>query len=210
MTKALAAGDDYDAFNASGGGAFLEHLVDLIEELNSTVSEMAHSVYETAMGGAAQVAEPVERIASSEPAESRLDVEPDVAMSHLEAETPSLLAEDTQSDSAEDELAAFGMTEPVNHVESDLPIESVESVMPIEDQPKTPEAAPRIVPKRVRPTGDTQSSRPRRPSAKPQVVAFDPDINAPEMRPEKQSNPNQLRAIFSSESDASEDAAASR
>ncbi|SHG67384.1 dynamin family protein [Marivita hallyeonensis] len=45
LTSALAAGDDYAAFEASGGIAFLEHLLQLIETLSETTADTEQSVF---------------------------------------------------------------------------------------------------------------------------------------------------------------------
>ncbi|MEO0569182.1 MAG: dynamin family protein [Pseudomonadota bacterium] len=50
LTQALEAGEDYDAFNASGGGAFLEHLITMVGDLGETVEHMDTSIYQSAVG----------------------------------------------------------------------------------------------------------------------------------------------------------------
>jgi len=56
LTEALAAGEDYEAFHASGGAAFLEHFLPLIETLNERIVNGA----ETPLGAVA------ERVADAE------------------------------------------------------------------------------------------------------------------------------------------------
>ncbi len=193
LTKALAAGDDFEAFNASGGGAFLEHLIGLIEELNADVGETTKSIYETAMGQGAGVA---------------MSAEDDVPSSEIEAVSVAAIAgapENTEVVHEHSEVAAISSSDPVIPVETNQPIENVESAMPIEDQPSAGDVAPRIVPKRVRPTGVTQSVRPRRPAATPKVALVDPDFDTPEPRRVAQPNANHLRSIFAVDEDGAED-----
>jgi hypothetical protein len=50
LTEALAAGEDDEAFENSGGGAFLEHLIPLIDELYETIGGTEETLFEMASG----------------------------------------------------------------------------------------------------------------------------------------------------------------
>jgi hypothetical protein len=45
LTQALAAGEDETKWNASGAGAFTEHLIATVQELTQTVADMDKSLY---------------------------------------------------------------------------------------------------------------------------------------------------------------------
>ncbi|MEM6940259.1 MAG: dynamin family protein [Pseudomonadota bacterium] len=48
LTQALAAGDDYEAFEESGGIDFLQHFLEMIDDLSSLVAQMPMSIYASA------------------------------------------------------------------------------------------------------------------------------------------------------------------
>ncbi|MEP4196875.1 MAG: dynamin family protein [Aliishimia sp.] len=54
LTDALAAGDKEEEFEAAGGAAFLVHLLGQIKEITETAGQSAETVYQLAMGLAAQ------------------------------------------------------------------------------------------------------------------------------------------------------------
>jgi hypothetical protein len=45
LLQALNAGDDYDAWDASGAGAFTEHLIEMVQELTSAVARSTETLY---------------------------------------------------------------------------------------------------------------------------------------------------------------------
>lgn len=45
LTRALAAGEDYDKWESSGAGAFTEHLITTVQELTQTVADMDQTLY---------------------------------------------------------------------------------------------------------------------------------------------------------------------
>jgi len=45
LLQALNAGEDYDAWDASGAGAFTEHLIEMVQELTQAVSGSTETLY---------------------------------------------------------------------------------------------------------------------------------------------------------------------
>ena len=45
LTQALKAGDDFEAWDASGAGAFSDHLIDMVRELTLAVADKTESLY---------------------------------------------------------------------------------------------------------------------------------------------------------------------
>lgn len=56
LTQALAAGEDQEAFQASGGGAFLEHFITMIDELRQTVAHSPQSLFTTTTASSTLIA----------------------------------------------------------------------------------------------------------------------------------------------------------
>lgn len=119
LTQALAAGEDIEAFEASGGGAFLEHLIPLIDDLSAKTATMGQSIYAAAMG-----LEPSYEFVD---APAPVEAEPlDVVAQQIDAPSPAeagLLAEFDTLDTSQDEedrvgldLAAFTNEVATDHI----------------------------------------------------------------------------------------------
>ena len=140
--RALAAGEDFEAFTACGGAAFLERLIDQIGALHEEIGETSQSLFETSGGHVPQAVGSTE---ADMPAEmpTPLDragfetIEPGAAEAPV-AETP---AQDSP---------AFGQTEPEADSADTVRVEKVESSMPVDKPDANPDTAPRIIPRRVR------------------------------------------------------------
>ncbi|MEM9585209.1 MAG: dynamin family protein [Pseudomonadota bacterium] len=188
LTRALAAGDDYEAFNASGGGAFLEHLIEMIEELGAAVGDTSKSIYETAKPATADA--PI----------SAEETSPSVGAELTEADADMLTADPAPDAQSEPAAATqpmpfgIGVAEPVIHVESNIPVETIETSMPKIDTPEPEQEANVVVPRRIRPTGGLKTVRPRRPAAASNVAQIAPERSVE--RPAAKQNPEELRDVF--------------
>jgi hypothetical protein len=87
LTEALAAGEDYDAFKASGAGDFLEHFITMIDALSETVEHMPQTLYASAFTAPAVDLEKQEVEASTSPVENDApdQIKADVAQDEIPA-----------------------------------------------------------------------------------------------------------------------------
>ena len=67
LTQALAAGEDFDKWDASGAGAFSDHLIEMVQELAVTVANTSESLYVSGTARATPIVEaaPAERAQSA-------------------------------------------------------------------------------------------------------------------------------------------------
>ncbi|MCY4181046.1 MAG: dynamin family protein [Litoreibacter sp.] len=207
LTAAIAAGEDYEAFDASGGGAFLEHLIPLIDELNGTVSGMTKSLFAASSPNQHDAADAPAPTSDAQ-AESPVPTpEPAVAREPMTAFAQAV-AQPTESATSQEnpvvtaEPATLAGESPAVEVPTSKPVLQVESDQPV----AAPAAAPvdamdeRVLPKRVRPVG-SGTRRPVRPTAKGQVLSMDKASDmAPPERP-RSTQATQLRSFFVGEAD---------
>jgi hypothetical protein len=205
LTEALAAGDDYDAFDKSGGGAFLQHLIPLIDTLNASVSTMEKTVYETAIdeaaAAAAVAAVPVEEIVAEAPETTEV---PEVSTQQEAPVAPPELAL-VDADTIEFIPTSYDGQAPSVLVASAEPVLRVESSIPV----AASGALDRIIPKRVKSKTSTQSVRPKRPAATGEVVSMDAAMMHNTFNTAPEAQPTQLRSIFDVEPDSDADRATS-
>ncbi|MEM7470510.1 MAG: dynamin family protein [Pseudomonadota bacterium] len=207
LTAALAAGEDYEAFEESGGGAFLEHLIPLIDELKDTVSGMQKSVYATAstdVDPEPESAPDQETPAASEDVKREpltaftqaVAAQPDPEPAPQPETIPEVEPEKIMSSTpVEDTSLSTASDGPAVHVDSAQPVVHVDSDAPVAAPPVDALDA-RVLPKRVRPTGGATSARPRRPAAKGQVLSMSDTPPDAERETARASEPSQLRSIF--------------
>lgn len=96
LTEALAAGEDYDAFHASGGAAFLEHFLPLIETLHARIANGANAPF----GAAAEVVADAEQATDADAAPESAAVSSETGP--VEAAPENSADADAQPDSLEE------------------------------------------------------------------------------------------------------------
>ncbi len=181
LTQALAAGDDSEAFEASGGGAFLEHFISMIEELSKTVEHSPKSLFATTTASSVLVApnEPVS-----------LDDEPEVD-ADIDVATPEPAMAELRS--VPDEPTGIGQPEEV--------------APQAEPEPEQSDDELRVIPRRIQHASGARSERPSRPQTKEQVMEM---MRASRPVPKPTASNESLNSIFHSKgSAAAEDEATS-
>lgn len=188
LTDALSAGDDYEAFQASGGGALLEHLIPLIEELGA--QDLQTPVVE----------EPVVAV-EAEAAADPIDEIPAFATSRVVAVNPVDHIDQAEiHDQAE--RVRSRVVDPFASAEPE-PAPAATDAADIDHGDAADEGSGAssgvIVPRRVRPVGAKQrTGRPSRPAASGLVVDMSDDTPRPATRVVAA---KELRSIFHSGDD---------
>ncbi len=193
LLQALEAGDDWEAFNASGAGEFLEHLIKLVQDLHSTVKDMEQTLYQVG-----QVA-PASATADSAETEPEIESPPVFNEAQEDAVDPTpTLAETSQEEllASDAPVVSVDSAEPVVHVEKD------DFVMSDESENNS------VMPRRIRPT--SSGARTPRPQASDRVVDMSTELLTKATRPARPAVDSVgLRSIFSDGETDLDDAASS-
>lgn len=204
LTEALAAGDDYEAFDASGGGDFLQHFIPLIDTLAETVGQMEGSLFQSATGDAPEAPAVMETQALDVAENTQQPEQPSEAaeaeMVQPEVRTPLRTFAPEPETSAPAEVA--GLDAPVVHVDSAEPVVRIEAEA---TAVQAIETGSRIMPRRVRATGGGITKRPRRPSSSAQSLADEARAMVRASTPQAAVASTQLRSIFTSEEESDVD-----
>jgi hypothetical protein len=179
LTEALAAGDDYEAFQSSGGVALLEHLIPMIEDL--AAQDLVTPVFEPAAPAAT-------------PAEEALAPTPAFASSRVEAfhppePEPELEAKLDPDSDVEPQADQAHLDEPPGP-QASLDVGSADDLA----DEGSGVTGPAVIPRRVRPAGaKLRPGRPARPAASGLVVDMSDDTPRPVSRVVAA---KELRSIF--------------
>lgn len=155
LTDALAAGDNEQEFAASGGAAFLVHLLAQIKLLSDTACQTEQTLYQTAMG--LELREAASLAAPTVAPELEADPTPEPGFVSVPA----------------------GAIEPELDVDLIAELTAPEAQVAPQPQPETVvQAAPSVMPRRVKPTSSARASRPVRPTDQAKIVTM-PTFEAP-------------------------------
>ena len=193
LTRALAAGEDFEAFTACGGAAFLERLIDQIGALHEEIGETSQSLFETSGGHVPQAVDGTEadtpaEMAAPEDSAGFETIEPFAAETEIPAQ----------------DSPAFGQAEPAADSADTVRVEKVESSMPVDKPDANPDTAPRIIPRRVRPKAATLSARPsRRPASAPNLAYLQDEALMTSSASDAPEDASELRTAFRVKSEAS-------
>lgn len=97
LTHALNAGDDHDAFNNSGAGAFVEHLVSLVDELDKVISGLDGALFGAGTESPKDAIEPSKGAETPADDETKADMAPVVL---VDTDRP-VIAVDTKTPAAD-------------------------------------------------------------------------------------------------------------